>query len=138
MTPDLLPLNMAAKVEVSESGCWLWTGAIQSRGYGSTCIGESRSALAHRVAYTLLVGPIPDGMTIDHRCEVKRCVNPTHLEPVTRAENLRRHAAAHRGSCYCEQPECRKCLSRKATSVKVARHRARRLAVEVAGERRAS
>jgi hypothetical protein len=71
--------------------CWLWTGALQSRGYGSVGIGNHRTGLAHRVAYEALVGPIGDGLTIDHLCRVKSCVNPAHLEPVTSAENIRRH-----------------------------------------------
>lgn len=128
MTPDLLPPRMAAKVRVSAGGCWLWTGAIQTRGYGSTGIGGGRTGLAHRVAYVALVGPIPQGLTLDHLCEVKRCVNPAHLEPVTAAENLRRHAERHRGSCYCDAPGCPACLGRKRSSAKVARHRARRRA----------
>lgn len=89
-------------------------------------IGGGRTGLAHRVAYEALVGRIPDGLTLDHLCENKRCVNPDHLEPVTRAENLRRHAERHRGSCYCERPGCGRCASRRRTSEKVARHRARK------------
>lgn len=70
--------------------CWLWTGSLQSRGYGCVGFGGKRY-LAHRLAYEWLVGPIPDGLTIDHLCRVKACVNPAHLEPVTGAENTRRH-----------------------------------------------
>lgn len=46
--------------------------------------------MAHRVAYELWVGPIPEGMELDHRCKVRACINPAHLEPVTHAENMRR------------------------------------------------
>ena len=73
------------RVLVTET-CWLWTGATQTRGYGSVGVGNGRTALAHRVAYQQTVGPIPDGMTIDHVCENKVCVNPDHLEVVTRAQ----------------------------------------------------
>ena len=66
--------------------CWLWTGAVQSRGYGSVGIG-GKTYLAHRVAYERFVGPIPEGLTINHLCGVKRCVNPAHLECVTLADN---------------------------------------------------
>lgn len=90
MTPDLLPARMAAKVRVTEQGCWEWTAALQSSGYGCTGIGNRRVGLAHRVAYELLVGPIPAGLQIDHLCRNKRCVNPAHLEPVTASENQRR------------------------------------------------
>lgn len=73
------------------SACWLWLGARQSRGYGQLDVG-GRRVQAHRFAYELLVGPIAADLTIDHLCNVKACVNPAHLEPVTRAENSRRGA----------------------------------------------
>lgn len=71
--------------------CWLWTGARTGPGrtYGSF-LYEGRNARAHRVAYTLVNGPIPDGLTIDHLCRVRLCVNPSHLEAVTNHENLLR------------------------------------------------
>jgi hypothetical protein len=71
--------------------CWLWTAAVSSRGYG--CIGfgpDTRTTSTHRLAYEALVGPIPEGLTIDHLCRVKRCVNPTHFEVVTAVENRQR------------------------------------------------
>lgn len=75
-----------------EAGCWLWTGAIDLVGYGR--IGEGghngRTLLAHRVAYEHAVGPIPDGLTLDHLCRVRHCVNPDHLEAVTMGENVLR------------------------------------------------
>lgn len=83
-----------AKVQKDDAtDCWLWTGALNSTGYGQWgVVGKSRST--HRVAYEALVGPIPDGLTIDHLCRVKVCCNPAHLEPVTIAENIRRAGAA--------------------------------------------
>ena len=99
------------RVLVTET-CWLWTGATQTRGYGSVGVGNGRTALAHRVAYQQTVGPIPDGMTIDHVCENKVCVNPDHLEVVTRAENTRRAAERASTSCYCAQPGCITCRLR--------------------------
>lgn len=77
------------KVDRSDpTGCWFWTGAL-TRGYGSFNTGGKRK-YAHRLAYEELVGPIPDGLQIDHLCRVPNCVNPEHLEPVTQRENLRR------------------------------------------------
>jgi hypothetical protein len=84
-----------AKVRVDfDTNCWLWVGAVQTSGYGSVGIGNKRTALVHRLSYEAHNGPIPDGLTIDHLCRNKTCVNPDHLEPVTLAENIRRAAAA--------------------------------------------
>lgn len=76
------------------NGCVLWTGYIAPSGYGQFYKrGSGRGAkrgYAHREAYELFVGPIPEGMVIDHLCRVKACVNPMHLEVVTIRENLLR------------------------------------------------
>ncbi len=70
------------------SGCWLWAGFIHPKnGYGSYRM-NGRTCGAHRASYELHVGPIPDGYDLDHLCRVRSCVNPSHLEPVTRRENL--------------------------------------------------
>lgn len=74
--------------------CWLWRGRLNKGGYGEFGTKVGGSFLAHRASYHLLVGPIPDGLTLDHLCRVPACVNPAHLEPVTLAENARRAAAA--------------------------------------------
>lgn len=68
--------------------CWVWTGRLHL-GYG-TFSAQSRHYRAHRFSYELHVGPIPDGLVLDHLCRAKHCVNPSHLEAVTQAENLRR------------------------------------------------
>ena len=74
------------------SGCWLWSGTIGGSGYGYISVGGRAGirARAHRLAYELFVGPIPKGFDLDHLCRVRLCVNPNHLEPVTRSENLLR------------------------------------------------
>lgn len=72
-----------------DGGCWLWTGLTDIRGYGLFHV-DRMSRRAHRVSYETYVGPIPHGMTIDHLCRVVACVNPEHLEPITRSENTRR------------------------------------------------
>lgn len=89
--PPVDPLvRFLEKVQVDPStGCWLWTGAVNNGGY-SRLWNEGRTVLGHRFAYERLVGPIPEGLQIDHLCAVRHCVNPIHLEPVTCRENLLR------------------------------------------------
>jgi hypothetical protein len=71
-------------------GCWLWTGARSSEGYGTIWV-DGKMVLAHRLAYQLYVGPIPEDRELDHRCRVRHCVNyERDLEPVTGQENCRR------------------------------------------------
>lgn len=90
MTPAIcaLPPNMQNKIRM-DGACWTWTGAITSAGYGSVGY-HGRVWSTHRLAYELLVGPIPLGLHADHLCENKRCCNPAHLEPVTGRENVLR------------------------------------------------
>jgi hypothetical protein len=86
----MLPDRFEAKYTPEPtSGCWLWTGATTRDGYGNYALGR-RFVGAHRVAYLLKVGPIPDGMQIDHLCRVRHCVNPAHMEVVTARENVLR------------------------------------------------
>lgn len=77
-----------AKVEKTET-CWLWTGYRDRGGYGQFSV-DGKQRKPHRVAYEWTVGPIPEGLQLDHLCRVRHCVRPDHLEPVTCAENLRR------------------------------------------------
>ena len=81
-----------AKVDRSngEAGCWNWTGSGTKNGYGQFAKWHGKSAVAHRVAYELLVGEIPAGLTLDHLCRNTRCCNPAHLEVVTIRENVLR------------------------------------------------
>lgn len=69
--------------------CWLWQGEIRKNGYGSIRINKKNYTI-HRVYYELNKGQIPTGLTIDHLCRIKNCINPDHLEPVTLIENLKR------------------------------------------------
>jgi hypothetical protein len=90
------------------SGCWIWIGALEGGGYGNISSGGSRKAKrikAHRVAYVLYKGEVPEGKDLDHLCRLRCCVNPDHLEPVTRQENIRRSpiavAANHARRTHC-------------------------------------
>lgn len=81
--------RFAGRYVVDANGCWIWQGEITANGYGRFSVG-SRNLLAHRWAYEQARGPIGDGLTIDHLCRVKSCVNPDHLEPVTIRDNILR------------------------------------------------
>lgn len=97
--------RLMEKVVVDPSGCWLFTGARAS-GYGRISKGGHSGGIApaHRVVYEALVGPIPDGLQLDHLCRVRHCVNPAHLEPVTPRENLLRGetlTSQHAAKTHC-------------------------------------
>lgn len=77
--------------------CWLWTGALDPAGYGR--FYDGRDYRAHRWAYEHLVGPIPDGLELDHLCHVRNCVHPRHLEPVTGTTNKQRTRLALSSHC---------------------------------------
>ena len=69
--------------------CWPWQGSLSDHGYG-IYRRNGKNDYAHRVAYERVNGKLADGMTVDHTCRVRSCVNPDHLEAVTRGDNLRR------------------------------------------------
>jgi hypothetical protein len=97
-----LPDRFWAKVDAS-GDCWEWTGSHTSRGYGQIWTG-ARTEVSHRVVWEMLVGPIPDGLQIDHLCRNRSCVNPDHLEPVEPRENYLRGfgpAARHARQTHC-------------------------------------
>ena len=79
--------------------CWLWTGTKTSGGYGRILRG-SKEMYAHRYSYEHFIGPIPDGLVIDHLCRVRHCVNPSHLEVVTLGENTRRGVGIGNGARF--------------------------------------
>ena len=86
------------------STCWPFP-SLRPDGYGAVRM-RGRMMMAHRAMYELLVGPIPEGLTIDHLCRNRGCVNPAHLEPVTRGENVLRGetlAAANAAKTHCHR-----------------------------------
>lgn len=94
------PADFWARTLPVEGGCWEWQGAIVAAGYGRCLTAETPFPgmySAHRVAYTIVKGTIPDGLAIDHLCRNRRCVNPDHLEAVTLAENIARGVQARNG-----------------------------------------
>ncbi len=74
-------------VQKSDS-CWLWIGRKTHNGYGQYGL-----KYVHRISYELVHGPIPEGLTIDHLCRVRNCINPSHMEPISMRDNILRGTA---------------------------------------------
>lgn len=127
----LAPLERCLRRTRYDSGCWTCDMALDHRGYAHVSVaidGQWRFRAAHRVVYEALVGPIPDGMQLDHLCRNRACVNPMHMEPVTARENQIRGAtfaaeAANKTHCkrgheyveenlyrYGKHAQCRLCV----------------------------
>jgi hypothetical protein len=103
---DTLRMRIDAYVEPEPmSGCWLWTGTVNHKGYGLLGV-HGRTTIAHRVVYRLFRGPIPTGLVLDHLCETHCCVNPAHLRPVTRWENTRRGISPPAARARQQRPSC--------------------------------
>jgi hypothetical protein len=79
----------AHRIVVDAGGCWIWQGPLRRDGYGELRV-HGQLWLAHRFAYVALVADVPADLTLDHLCRERSCVNPDHLEPVTRGENVLR------------------------------------------------
>lgn len=94
-------------VEDLPNGCWNWKGPFKSKGGYGAFYRRGSAVLAHRWSYERFVGPVKDGFELDHTCRRRTCVNPKHLEQVTKQENLRRMWEHRR---YMESlPACRRC-----------------------------
>ena len=128
--------------------CWIWKAARAGGGtgqYGRFYDGH-RDVSAHRWAWEHFKGPIPEGLAIDHLCQVKLCVNPAHLEPVTQAENVRRYSRAIKkcvhGHAYTKENtyirpqgrrKCRECNRRRNREYSRRRRLARNLVTDPKG-----
>lgn len=80
------------------SGCWLWIGARRSKNYGAIGHSNGKTISAHRAAWLVYVGEIPDGICVLHRCDTPECVNPGHLWLGTHSENMQDMISKGRGN----------------------------------------
>lgn len=97
---NYLPSRFVKSIRFQLDGCWLWVGSVKhppkypQHVYGQYCVSPSRThpkfISAHKFAYLACVGPVPDGLELDHICHHKLCVNPEHLRAVTHQENCAR------------------------------------------------
>lgn len=83
--------RLFGNAQEDENGCWVWQRPLSNKGYGRIEIA-GKTYTAHRVAYEFMVHEIPEGLTLDHLCRNKACINPYHLDPVPNAVNQRRSA----------------------------------------------
>lgn len=133
--------RILTRVKQTEGGCLEWLGMVSDRGYGLIKIG-GRQVKAHRVSYELYMGEIPEGQEVHHTCENKRCVNPRHLELVTKGEHLVIHMggppAVNRLKVYCAHGheftegntyrppgggrQCRECIRRRLAEWRARKH----------------
>jgi HNH endonuclease len=101
--------RLLARVRIVND-CWQWTGPVNDEGYARIRVpGHIAKWAIHRASYEVFVGPIPDGLTIDHLCRNPSCINPQHLEPVTMEVNIRRGFGigmknAAKTACYKGHP----------------------------------
>lgn len=102
-----LLVNKEGPVKKHELGpCWIWTGKPDLRGYGRIANDAGTYDMAHRWAYKQFVGPIPEGLVLDHLCVNPPCVNPAHLEPVTHRVNILDRGVTNAAHINAEKTHC--------------------------------
>lgn len=92
--------HITARTVKTESGCWEWLQRRNEHGYGEVNLSNYRTKLVHVLMYENTVGPVPDGLELDHTCRNRACCNPDHLEPVTHLTNIDRGVLRERCAEY--------------------------------------
>lgn len=105
-TPNILARLERHIVRIPFSGCWVWEGPTNGRGYGVVYAGGDRHEVVHRLMWKLLRGPIPESLIVRHICDVKCCANPEHLAIGTKLDNARdaieRGRYFNQGKTHCK------------------------------------
>jgi HNH endonuclease len=131
--------NFWKKIEKRDDGCWMWIGSLSNAGYGRFNGGTAwraihKTRIAHRLAFMAIKGEIPTGLTLDHLCRNRACVNPDHLDPCPIGVNTRRSPIWNGNKTHCPEGHsysgknlgvskrcdrfCRTCINRKAREYK--------------------
>lgn len=103
----------ANSIPEPNSGCWLWTGALDERGYGWFGYGTGRMTRAHIASYKNYRGAVPHGKELHHTCSMKSCINPDHLVALTRLEHKRVHKLIYCRSGRHLMAQAKQCLECK-------------------------
>jgi len=102
---SILPLTsceaerLLSRIRIDDNGCWIWTGSLNAKGYGTICL-RARHWATHRLLYVAMIGHVATYLVLDHLCRVPACCNPWHLEVVTQAVNIQR-ADMPSGANHC-------------------------------------
>lgn len=104
------------------TGCWLWARTVGRGGYGQ-CQILGKDKLAHRLSYEAFIGPIPAGLTLDHRCRVRSCVNPAHLAPMSMRDNTLARGCQSPANLCAQKTHCSHGHPLSGKNVRVEPHR---------------
>jgi hypothetical protein len=114
---DLAKARIFNKCRMSDTGCWLWSGPTNGKGYGIFYVGN-KDRSAHRISYEVFKGPIPSGLHVLHRCDTPLCVNPAHLRAGTVKENMAERDARGRRDVRGERIGTAKLTEQQVVEIK--------------------